>query len=119
VAQGAYLYSADLLEHYDIIGLDPRGTGSSQLIECDPDLWNPRVSWRPQSDAEYDALVAHNKAFGESCREKTGPFIDHLDTIHVTKDIELVRQALGEEKLDEFKIVVFRAKITEPRFRHS
>ena len=100
VAEGAYLFSKDLLEHYDIIAIDPRGVGFSQPVTCDPALWNPRVNFRPHNESEFETLIAHNKAFGQSCVEKTGLLIKHLDTVHVAHDIELVRQALGEEKLN-------------------
>jgi pimeloyl-ACP methyl ester carboxylesterase len=100
VSQGAYLFIVDLLEHYDIIAIDPRGTGASQPVTCDPALWNPRVNFRPQNESEFEAMVAHNKAFGESCRAKTGALIDHLDTVHVAKDFDVARQALGAEKLN-------------------
>jgi len=47
-------------------------------------------------------MVAANKAFGASCANLTGPLFDHLDTTNVAKDVELVRVALNEGKLNFF-----------------
>ncbi|CAG8977956.1 hypothetical protein HYALB_00001837 [Hymenoscyphus albidus] len=93
------IWTLELLAHYDIIGLDPRGTGLSNAMKCDPDIWNRRVSGTPKNKDEFKKLVAYNKAFGESCRNLTGPVFDFMDTESAAKDMDLVRKALGEEKL--------------------
>ena len=45
-------------------------------------------------------MVAHNKAFGASCLENTGPLLAHLDTVSVARDLDAIRAALGDEKLN-------------------
>lgn len=99
---GAQFFSQNLLDHYDIIGLDPRGVGLSAGISCDPDLWNARQSIWPNYEKEFDDMVAANKAFYAICANLTGPLFDHVDTTSVAKDFELVRLALGNEKLNLF-----------------
>ncbi|KAF5005549.1 hypothetical protein FDECE_8020 [Fusarium decemcellulare] len=37
-------FSSELRDAYDIIGLDPRGVGQSTPVQCDPKLFNERVS---------------------------------------------------------------------------
>lgn len=54
----------------------------------------------PKTDAEFKKLVNRNKAMSNSCRQETGPLFDHLGTVNVAKDSELVRQALNEGKLN-------------------
>lgn len=98
----APFFSQDLLNHYDIIGLDPRGVGLSAGISCDPNLWNARKSIWPSNENEYDDLVTANKAFYASCANLTGPLFDHVDTTSAVKDHELVRLALGDDKLNLF-----------------
>lgn len=75
--------------------MDPRGVGLSTPIKCDPNLWNQRTSIFPTTEEEYDSLVAHNKALGESCAKLTGNLINHLDTVHVVEDFELFRRAIN------------------------
>jgi pimeloyl-ACP methyl ester carboxylesterase len=99
---GAPFFSENLLNHYDIIGLDPRGVGLSAGVSCDPELWNARKSIFPTSEKEFDDMATANKAFYASCVNLTGPLIDHLDTTSVAKDYELVRLALNEGKLNYF-----------------
>ncbi|KAJ4304617.1 hypothetical protein N0V90_000143 [Kalmusia sp. IMI 367209] len=89
-----------LTDSFDLIGLDPRGVGLSNAVQCDQEIWAERVSWFPKTQEEYDALVDKNRRYGESCREKTGPLLEYLDTISVAKDHEAVRIALGNEPLN-------------------
>jgi hypothetical protein len=80
VAGGA-VKSEVLLASFDFIGLDPRGVGLSSQIKCDPEIFAERVSMFPKTQEEYDALVDKNKRLGASCRELTGPLMEHVDTI--------------------------------------
>ncbi|GAB7354919.1 hypothetical protein MBLNU459_g5546t1 [Dothideomycetes sp. NU459] len=92
--------SADLRRRFDIIGPDPRGVGFSTPLLCDGTIWNPRVSRRPQTEEEFDALVKHNRDIGESCRKFSGRIIDFMDTASAARDIEAIRVALGKEPLN-------------------
>ncbi|KAI1213331.1 alpha/beta-hydrolase [Annulohypoxylon truncatum] len=100
IAQSPGVVNPEILARFDVIGLDPRGVGLSTPVQCDTDTYNRRVSFFPKTQAEYDALVAYNKAVGESCRAKTGRLIDFVDTISAVKDHEAVRKALGGEKIN-------------------
>ncbi|KAM5356638.1 hypothetical protein ACJ41O_003284 [Fusarium nematophilum] len=93
-------FSSALREAYDIIGLDPRGVGQSTPVKCDPDIFNERVPTFVHDEDDYHALVNYSRRLGKSCAKLTGPLINHLDTIQVAKDHELVRQALGAPKFN-------------------
>lgn len=100
VASDTFGLSQALKEAYDIIGLDPRGVGSSTPVQCDPEIYNERVTTMVNNTADFNILIDHNRHLGASCANLTGPLLDHLDTIHVVKDHELVRQALGDDKFN-------------------
>jgi pimeloyl-ACP methyl ester carboxylesterase len=103
LGQAAYnvpLFGEELTAHYDVIGYDPRGVGMSTQIKCDPDLWNERASIYPTTEKHFEHLISHNKKVGASCEKLTGPLLRHLDTVHVVHDLELIRRALGEGKLN-------------------
>ena len=85
---------------FDIIGLDPRGVGLSHQVNCSKEIYAEAVSLFPQTQEEYDALADKNKRLGESCRELTGPLLEHVDTISAAKDHEAVRVALGNEPMN-------------------
>lgn len=80
IAMGA-LQAEVLLASFDIIGLDPRGVGLSKQVECDMSIYAERESLFPQNEEEFEQLLDKNKRLGESCRERTGPLLEHLDTI--------------------------------------
>lgn len=44
---------SSLLERYDVVGVDPRGTGASAPVKCDRKLWNRRVSDYVQNENDY------------------------------------------------------------------
>ncbi|KAI0834863.1 alpha/beta-hydrolase [Hypoxylon sp. FL0890] len=96
----AGILDPQILDRFDIIGLDPRGVGLSTPVQCDPAAYNKRVTWFPKTQDQYNEMVAYNKALGESCRAKTGRLIDFVDTISAVKDHEAVRKALGGEKIN-------------------
>ncbi|KAF1982898.1 alpha/beta-hydrolase [Aulographum hederae CBS 113979] len=88
------IFSPRLMEAYDIVGPDPRGVGLSHPVQCDPDIFNQRVSLFPSTREEYESLISHNARLGQSCAELTGSLFNNLDTINVVKDLDLIRQAL-------------------------
>ncbi|KAI1330624.1 TAP-like protein-domain-containing protein [Xylariaceae sp. FL0255] len=88
----------EILERFDLIGLDPRGVGVSTPLQCDPATYNKRVKFFPKTQDEFDELVQYNKDFAASCIAKSGSLIHYLDTISAAKDHEAVRLALGGEK---------------------
>jgi pimeloyl-ACP methyl ester carboxylesterase len=98
-ARGMLVFTDAVLDHFDVIGMDPRGTGMSTPVRCDPDVWNEYVSRFPQDEAGFADLRAHTQAVGESCLRLTGPLLGHLDTVSAARDLERVRLALGGEPL--------------------
>ena len=97
IAEGTANVSSELLNRFDIIGVDPRGVNLSAQCDCDPEIWNERVSLFPTTQEDYDRLVDKNRRLGESCLNRTGDLLNHLDTISAAKDHEAVRAALGEK----------------------
>lgn len=101
VEDGLPNFSATLLEAYDIIGIDPRGVGLSEPIQCDPEIYNERVSLFPKTDAGFQELLRHNERLGKSCLELSGSLLHHLDTINVAKDMDAF-DLLSEKREIEF-----------------
>lgn len=99
-AQGNLIISETTNEYFDIVCPDPRGVGNSAPIRCDYSLWNQRLSLFPTDPASYNELLKHNKAFGQSCLDLSGDIVNHVDTLSVVKDVEALRVALGEGKLN-------------------
>lgn len=79
-----------------------RGVGYSKEPRCEDNIRNETAFKWPKDQAEYDKLVDNNKRFAESCLKYTGDVIKHLDTVSVAKDIEAVRIALQDGKINFF-----------------
>src|SRR5215212_5794751 len=82
-ALSAPLFTPAVREHFDIVGMDPRGVGASTPVRCDPAIWNQVVSWFPREETSFAQLQEHYRAFGESCLRLTGSLLGHLDTTNV------------------------------------
>jgi len=96
---GTTYFSDELRSRFDLIGFDPRGVRRSHPVLCSRDLAVGPPTYLLDSQADFDALVAHNQALADDCRARTGPLVDHLDMVSVVKDVDALRAALGERKL--------------------
>lgn len=85
----------DLAKSYDVVGFDPRGIAESAPISCDGAL--------PLMGTEYldaaELLRATEKA-ARACESHTGPILRHVGTVDVTRDMDVLRAALDEPKLN-------------------
>lgn len=94
---------ADLLDAYDVIGFDPRGVGESAGVNCGDDEALDAFYIADQvltSQADVDAARQRFVDFTQNCRELTGPVWENVDTVSAARDMDVIRAALGEEKLN-------------------
>jgi pimeloyl-ACP methyl ester carboxylesterase len=98
-------FAPALLERYDIVGFDPRGTGDSAPIDClsDSEL-DAYVAADPDPDSprEVGEVVDNQEEFWEGCAANTGDLLGHVSTIEAARDMDVLRAALGDDKLDYF-----------------
>ena len=99
-AAGLHLWHPALHRRFDLIGMDPRGVGLSTPVRCDPAIYNRIVSFAPRSRAQFRRLDARLRALGRSCLRRTGALLEHVDTVSVARDMERLRRALGDGKLN-------------------
>lgn len=94
-----------VLNTYDVIGIDPRGVGHSTPVTCDltPEqaISNIPPYARTAADVVADARVAAGiaKACGSSA---TAPLLPFITTANTARDLDRVREALGEQKASYF-----------------
>ncbi|MER7825364.1 alpha/beta hydrolase [Streptomyces sp. NPDC096097] len=86
---------ADLGERYDLIGFDPRGVGHSDPVSC---AGSRETEIAP--DADTATLLAAVRDAAAQCRRASGPVLAHMGTVDVARDMDVIRQVLGDEKLN-------------------
>jgi pimeloyl-ACP methyl ester carboxylesterase len=91
---------AQLNQRFDIIGFDPRGVGGSQQVVCLLPAERALVArWQPTSEQEALIFQVIAKAFEQYRCLANNPILAHLSTANVARDLDLLRQAVGDDKL--------------------
>ncbi len=95
---------SEVRERFDFVGFDPRGVGSSTpALWCNSDADNDKLRAEPQvpyTPEGVEHLENETKEFIKRCVDKMGEeFLANVGTANVAKDLDLIRQALGDEKL--------------------
>ncbi|MEV4116734.1 alpha/beta fold hydrolase, partial [Nonomuraea sp. NPDC049695] len=97
-------FSSEITSRFDIVGFDPRGVAGSHPIQCSQDLASQAPDPFLKSQADFERLLAFNQRYKQDCRARTGPLFDHVDTLSVARDLDTMRQALGDDKLSFYAI---------------
>ena len=102
LADDAYYYfSSDLLERFDIIAWDPRGTGeSTPAVDC-VDTYDEYfgLDSPPDNDEEIQALIDASQQFNDECLARSGEILPYISTEASARDMNSIRLALGEAKI--------------------
>ncbi|MDJ0462420.1 alpha/beta hydrolase [Streptomyces sp. H27-C3] len=88
---------------YDFVGFDPRGVGHSSPISCiDPQEFVKAPKLDPVPDSEADKRAQRKLAaeYADGCQERSGWLLPHMTTPNTARDLDVVRSALGEKKLN-------------------
>ncbi|MER6984425.1 alpha/beta fold hydrolase, partial [Streptomyces carpinensis] len=97
----------DLTNGYDVVTFDPRGVGQSSPVSCgigagssdsggttsdaNPDLGNAQAARK---------ALAEWKKVATQCAQHSGPVLPHIGTVDAARDLDVIRQALGDGKLN-------------------
>jgi pimeloyl-ACP methyl ester carboxylesterase len=97
-----YIFSPDITARFDIVGFDPRGVAESEPIYCfsDDELdENLSADPKPDNATELAETLEEAQRYAEKCLENTD-YLEHFTTIATARDMDILRAALGEEKLN-------------------
>jgi len=104
----AYAASVSLLrERYDLVSWDPRGVAASEGVRCRGDKQiqaAESVDITPDTRAEEKAYLKDSAAFGKGCEKDAGELMAHVSTTDTARDMDLMRQVLGDRKTHYFGI---------------
>ncbi|MCT7353801.1 alpha/beta fold hydrolase [Streptomyces sp. 15-116A] len=98
---------ATLRTRYDLVSFDPRGVGRSAPVVCQDDQQldaHFAQDATPDDGAERTALLDGTKEFNAACEDNSERILPHVRTTDAARDLDLMRQVLGDDKLHYFGI---------------
>ena len=92
-----------VLEHFDLIGFDPRGVGLSSPIHCISDAEKDKLN-AASPDVRTAAGFAQAKQLAkevaDACSTTYGPALAQFNTVNTAKDMDVIRRALGDTSMN-------------------
>ncbi len=95
----------ELLRGYDLVSWDPRGSGASTAVQCFPSAaaesaFLGKYSVFPAGRDQQGAYIRRWREFGRICAARNGALLRHVSTADTARDLNLLRQALRQPKLN-------------------
>jgi pimeloyl-ACP methyl ester carboxylesterase len=98
---------ATLRTRYDLVSFDPRGVGRSAGVRCEDDAQLDvyfQQDATPDDAAERAELLDNTRKFNAACEKHSKRVLPHVRTTDAARDLDLMRQVLGDAKLHYFGI---------------
>lgn len=95
MAQAARAFGS-LGTRYDLVSFDPRGVDRSSGVKCGGQIAKLLAV---TTEDDGDRLAAE---FAAACRQDSGKVLPYVGTVNAAKDLDLLRTALGDKKLNYF-----------------
>ncbi|WP_163506328.1 alpha/beta hydrolase [Fodinicola acaciae] len=98
-------FPAAVRARFDLVSFDPRGIGRSTPVNCfasqaEQRAYFDQVPYFPDlSTAAEQRFYAQAAELSRRCGEHAGPLLAHMSTVNVARDLDRMRQAVGEDKL--------------------
>jgi pimeloyl-ACP methyl ester carboxylesterase len=92
-----------VVEVFDVVGFDPRGVGATAPVSCyDSPAMNEYLGFWPDTldVTGIKEISRRHEDFGEACLANTGPSLEFVDSGSTARDMDLIRAAVGDEKLN-------------------
>lgn len=94
--------AAGLNVHHDLIGFDPRGIGYSTAVACAQDDTEPDPSLSPKERARF--TTERDARRNRECFDRDPDLARSMTTENVARDMDVVRQSLGEAKIGYYGV---------------
>ncbi|EFL34702.1 protease [Streptomyces viridochromogenes DSM 40736] len=94
-----------LRTRYDLVSFDPRGVGRSAPVFCENDQQLDAYFQQdatPDDASERTEFVDNTEDFNQACEQNSGKKLPHVRTTDAARDMDLMRQVLGDNKLHYF-----------------
>ncbi|MFI2642219.1 alpha/beta hydrolase [Streptomyces sp. NPDC018610] len=96
----------DLTNGYDVVSFDPRGVGRSSPVSCGAEPGGSSSDTGGTATGDLRDARAARRALDEwkkvaaDCARHSGPVLPHIGTVDAARDLDVMRQALGDKKLN-------------------
>lgn len=95
----------DLTAGYDVVTFDPRGVGRSSPVSCGDyadGAWDnaPDGEGGTGVDGDPKAVLEQLRQAARTCARHSGPVLPYIGTVYASRDLDVMRQALGDKKLN-------------------
>ncbi len=103
--RAAEFLSPAVLDRFDLIGMDPRGTNDSSRVECYPDAEHQAHDTDvlsmifPSSRHEERAYSRAAGHLAAACSAAGQPLASSISTTEVARDMDVLRRAVGDRQL--------------------
>jgi pimeloyl-ACP methyl ester carboxylesterase len=90
------------LDHYDVVGFDPRGVDRSGGIRCVDDAFMEKHLYlddTPDTPEEKALLDEASSGFTKGCKDKYGDTLQHYSTANTARDMDRIRAGLGDAQI--------------------
>jgi pimeloyl-ACP methyl ester carboxylesterase len=100
---GAFLAEA-LQGRFDVVGFDPRGVGASDPLHCfdseeELNTYFAEAPFFPYRRAQERPFYELYRGLADECFGQKERIIRHMSTADVVRDLDLLRQAVGDRRL--------------------
>ncbi|MBZ6210245.1 alpha/beta hydrolase [Streptomyces olivaceus] len=90
-----------LTNGYDVVTFDPRGVGRSSPVTCGPaSLKIMEATGSDEAASEPADVLNRLRDAADECAKYSGPVLPHIGTVDAARDMEVMRRALGDDRLN-------------------
>jgi len=102
-SQFSQIMPQSVLNQYDLIGFDPRGVGQSTPVSCGLTSDQASQALVPLTqNHSFSDTASFMKMVADKCAATSGDLLPYITTNNTARDIDQIRQALGEQKISYF-----------------
>jgi pimeloyl-ACP methyl ester carboxylesterase len=96
------VFTSQVIKNFNLIGFDPRGVGRSAPVKCLNDAQTDSSYAEdsyPDNELELEKFQEESAKYAEKCK-KNNKFLDSYSTANAARDMDVLRQILGDIKLN-------------------
>ncbi|MFC9892975.1 alpha/beta hydrolase [Nocardia sp. NPDC127579] len=98
------LFAGEISRRFDVVTFDQRGIGRSGQVRCFADSRAQQRFWEsatipPVNPEQAAATERGSRELAAGCAAHSADLLPHLTTVDAARDLDLLRRALGEDKI--------------------